>query len=610
MTERILITHDNIAELDLHRNYGWGVIDTETDGLYPYLGNRIIGISLYFSVIDTSYYISVRHPETNNVDPEWYVDSLLYRLPLMANVWIMFNSKFDMHMLSVDGMKDFTRIEDVMLAAQLINENEWLTNGFNEKGAYQLKRLAKKYLGADAVAGEEDLIAKAKERGLNPKSEMWKMPASDVAFYAMKDVEITWSLRNRYLPALEKWGQRDLYERRSEFVLKALLRMERNGIRVNPEIINAHRAKIEPTIKKIQEEFDNYSVGIGINFNGANNKDERHINLNSPMQVKEFFRWHGHEVDSTNVLVLKSLADKGDKFAAQLLEYRRLSKADSTYYEPYLNLMDSNNIIHTDYYAIGTNTGRLSSREPNLQNIPRKGRNEVKKVFVVRKGHTMIGQDYKALELRLAAHFADEQQIMRLFNAGGDPHQLTADSLGVTRDLGKTLNFGLLYGMGWKKAMLMYNLPSEQFARQVVQGWHDQYPAFRKAVNEYQHIASEYRGDGNRFQYLQLFNGRTRKYQELLKYGYDHTRDGFNFMVQGTGAAVNEESILRVVEHFTDNDMFVPMLAVHDSFVYEIPKGQECEIVPVVTEIMEDWPQFKVKLQVETKMTRRGYYYL
>jgi DNA polymerase-1 len=476
--------------------------------------------------------------------------------------------------------------------------------------------LAAKYLGAEAVAGEEDLIANAKARGIDPKSGMWQLPAKDVAFYAMMDVEITWQLLQKYTDGLERWGQYDLYLQRSDFQLKSLMRMEMNGMPVDVETIERHRAELAPKVAAMQESFDNFLKGKGIRLQAPDKKglETRWINLNSPTQLVQLFNIAGYNVSASNKFVLRDLVNAGSQLAEDAVLYRQYAMADQTYYEPYLQHVDANGIIHHSLNTTGTKTGRLSSSNPNFQQIPKGGKKyTVKQVFVPRKGYVMVQFDYKALEFRLAAHIAKDENIRAAFRNGLDPHQDTANRLGLTRDRAKTLNFGLLYGMGGQKLSDQYGIPLKE-AQEQARAWHNLYPSFRKTMAKAEQMAKQWRSPdgelGGKFQYIRLFNGKVKHFNEYLAYPEypPEYRSAFNFMVQGTAAIVAEESIQRVNTLLPDNDIWKPTNAVHDALMGEIRRDKVNEVVPIIIQAMEDWPMFNPALAVEAQISDTSWY--
>lgn len=575
------------------------VVDTETTGLSVYKGARVFGVSVYDPATLTAYYFLTKSSPSNYAK--------LLQLLGTKNL-VMFNAKFDLHMLVWDGMPIPPLVEDVLVAAHLLNENERLSNG-GVKGAFSLKRLAGKYLGQWAQEGEEELTVIAKQLHLDAKKDMAQLPVDIVAKYAMLDVVITWHLREFYIPGLERWNNIELYYQRCAFQLKALFRMERNGILVDQNIIAQHIAEIGPAMAEIARAIDAKLNYAGIKLDAA---EGRQINLNSPKQLMTLFELIGHPLESTDKFELALAAAEDVPFAADILSYRTMSKALGTYYEPYTELA-VDGWIHPTIHTTGTDTGRLSCSDPNLQQIPKTGKKyKVKQVFTVPDGYALMQWDYKQLELRLAVFYAQERKMLQMFNEGIDLHQWTADSLGIKRDTAKTYNFSLLYGAGAKRISRIHSIPARE-AYTGVEGWHKLYPAFRAAGRAYAHQASKWRNpDGSepgRFQFIRLFNGRVRHYQEYAKHGEDAPfKDAWNAKIQGTAAAVAEIAILRVVEALPNNNNFRPIVPIHDALMAYVPLRLVRETNEIVSHIMSDWPQFNPKLEVDTSISTTSWY--
>lgn len=585
------------------------VIDTETTGLRAYHGDRIFGISVYFPSDDTVYYLPFRHDQTRLEGSKWqgfYTVNLPhawlqeFRINPCAEV-ITFNGKFDLHMLAADGIElaSTNKFLDVMIAAHIANENEELSHG-SRVGAYKLKRLAKKYLGDASIEAEDRLDQIARALGLSAKTEMVYMPMAVTASYAEKDVEITWKLHEFYLPVLKRWGQTELYYSHSEFTHKALFRMERNGIYHDIMLAGEHIAGIEPQKKALLAWF--YKTLGDSSFNPNSN----------PQVLAAFDRLYGVKLRSASKDTLLILERKGYELATKLLEWRKINKATSSFYSPYSEFVDSDGFIHPSFNPTGTVTGRLSSSEPNFQQIPREDKSQFKQTFRARPGYVFVQADYAQLELRLATHFAREATMMRLFLEGEDMHQYTADRLTealgrfVDRQDAKTYNFSNLYGMGAKKAKIKYRLDSEKAASQILEGWHGVYPGFRRAMYSAADQASILRdetGKPGKFQYIRLRNGRTRKYHEYRRYGLkDQTYTAWNFIVQGTAAIIVEESILNIVKRFDNNEEVKPNATIHDSVIFEIKTELVPEYVPEIRKILLDWDEYSPPMDVDIKV--------
>lgn len=622
-TKRIFVrNNDEFWELceELSRGDDYVALDVETNGLRPWHGDQIIGYSFYFPNTDTSYYVAVGHemygPKEDydgnwNEHREWVAEWLGKNYPHPDTTYVAFNSKFDFHFMHLEGFEDPQLCEDVMVAAHILNENE----GLDGKGPYQLKRLAGKYLGGWAVAGEIDLVEAAAEYRVDPKKEMWKLPAERVALYAMMDTEITWKLREFYAEALTKWDQWKLYTKRNEALLHAYLRMERNGFLLNRDTTQRHIDAIAPRMCDLKRELQEKAARVGL----AN------FNPNAPAQVRTFARLNGQAIDSTGAEILEGLIHQGHTWAAQVLEYRKLSKANGSYYNPYLRHVDSAGYIHPTFNMARTVTGRMSSSDPNFQQIPRKDKEGdvntlVKEVFVPTPGYVWVEIDYVNLEVFLASHFAKQADLQDLLRNDLDFHQYTADKMTqilgrkVERHQGKTYNFSLLYGMGAKTGAVKFGV-SKPEAAEIVGAWRNVWFNIRRAYGTASKMAELYRHPdgilGGDYQFVRLMNGRTRKFHLHQKYGLKPKfYTAFNFLVQGTAGIVTEESITRVCKHFPDNRILRPVGAVHDSFIFELVDDEFLMgRLAIIKRLMEAWGDtFDPPLRVEVEISRKSWY--
>jgi len=592
------------ANLSYHE---YVALDIETTGLRPYHGDKIAGISLYFPHTDQGFYLPYRHGKENLSFSTWErLKTLLFN---DNTTYILFNAKFDLTFLALEGFGLPACIEEVMVAAKLLNENEHLSNFNSRKGAYQLKRLSRKYLGAWAVAGEEELQRNAEAYGVDPKKGMYRMPSSMVAYYAIMDTYITWRLREFYRPALDKWGQWDLYKDRSQFILDVLLRMEMNGMRIDVDKLYQYKAEYEEVADELRGGlvFEAGKLGLG-DFNPA-----------SSTQLRRFLQLSGYNIEDTRKETLMPLAKQGAELIQQVLDYRTAYKAVSTFYAPYLKYVDESWDIHPSIHPMGTVSGRLSCSNPNLQQVPRTKylsntdyepmQYAIKEVFIPRPGYTWVQVDYKQLELRLAVFYAGEETMRQMFLDGTDMHQYTADQLGITRFEGKTANFSLLYGMGAVTGAVRLETSVDE-ARRIIEGWHELYPAFRQAYANAEASARVARdADGlepGPYKYIRLANNRIRHFHEFAAYKQvPPYYTAWNFIVQGTAAIVTDASIHKICEGFS-NDELRPMMQVHDAFVFEVRDDRVDEIVPQVVDIMTDW-EYDPPMAVDVSMSKESW---
>jgi DNA polymerase-1 len=555
------------------------VFDLETDGLYPYLGNRLTGAAFYFPdlLVDDAYYISFRHPDTpENMNTAW----LRRLIPMLSDkkTIVTWNGKFDILMLAADDFPVLNRdyiLEDVMIALHLLDENRW-ARGLN----YKLKDVAQIFIAADAADEQAELKDELKKRGLD-KGAIGSLPASLVADYAMMDVILTWKMREFLMPALERWHMVETYQEKNRYLQNAIIRMELNGMPIDRE---ETARRIVTSDREAERLLGELQAMAGYP-----------INPNSSQQVAAWL-----ETPNARRKTLEARQEY-DPRAALIIDYKFVAKASNTFYRPYMQWSAGDGKIHPSLNVTGTVTGRLSCSNPNLQQVPRKSkRYNVKEVFVAPPGYKIVQFDYKQLELRLACHFSGEPTMTPMFLNGVDMHQYTADALGVSRHIGKTSNFGLLYGMGHKKASALWNL-SLSDAKYVVDNWRKLYPGFRRFHNKVIEVAKTWRDEdgnptpvGQGWRYIRLMDGRCRHY--LTDEGFF---DSWNSLVQGTGAIICQRGITKVVDEWPDDLLVVPMLTVHDSFIALVHESVIKTVPHKIRQLMKDFHGFNVPLGVD-----------
>lgn len=452
----MLVTRSNfddvLRELEAPGTYS---LDTETTGLAPYKGDRL------FSIIIEKWYFNFNVYEGIS-DDEWlgteHMEGLQRRVFARADhQWNLHNAKFDMHILGVSGMDLLGEIFCTYAAGRLLH---------NDLRAYNLDALSKRWLSADKsdavtdYCDEHGLYTEVRKgKGKRRNYQFWAVPLPIVHDYAVMDVELTGKLAKFERDGIAEldngkpeWHPPLAQVMRNEMALtKVLFEMERVGVRINKEYCEK---ALESERKTYMDAAAKITELVGTPFD------------DSPTYIARAFKQLGIDAPKggsgrllTNKLVLKTIKHP---IAELIQSYRKSSKRATTYYANFLAMADEQHIIHADFHQGGTKTGRLSCRDPNLQNLTRPDKDaaidednadvyEVRRAFVPRDDFVFFCPDYDQIEYRVMLEYAEEMSVIDMVNAGLDVHQATADLLGVSRFEAKTINFMLIYGGGIAK---------------------------------------------------------------------------------------------------------------------------------------------------------------
>lgn len=582
------------------------VLDLETTGVQPFNGSEIVGIAYLIPSKGVKKYIPFRHlqhnPEWMDLNaqirryaknkkkyaerltdlgnqieqvPEWLPVEQNHDLseieafrPFFAdpnNKVVGFNIKFDVHFFGVLGMEINCQLEDVMLGAHLANENEV---------SFKLKDLGEKYLNYDAKVEQKEMLEYAKALGFRkPMENIAKLPLSAVSKYAMKDVQLTHDLRWFYIKRLEQDGILHLYNGPDYNINQfneAIREMEHNGVPICRETTRTQIANAMVKKKDLEERIRSIA---GPDFNPR-----------SVPQLKDVLQTAG----TSREHLLKSR----HPIAPFVNELRQVEKAVSTYYDAIMELADDNSRIHPSLLVHGTVAGRLSCRGPNLQNIPvfeEGSPYRVRECVIAGEGRVLLSLDFSQIELRMLAQYCEDPMMLTAYREGLDLHQQTADQLGITRQEAKTINFGIVYGMGpdalSKKLRIDYNA-----AQKILDEMDRNFPlrmGFLRKVIRY----------GEKHGFIRLWTGRKRRYHNKWEC---HTAP--NNLIQGGAAEVFRYALTRV-HRMTKGTDVKPVLAVHDDIILDLPEDQLFDWLPRIKAAMEDF-DFKVPIVADAKYGR------
>ncbi len=460
------------------------------------------------------------------------------------------------------------RIQDTQILAFLKNPEKV---GFDE--------VLKQYL-------KEELIPHEKIKDFKTKSKAGKLEQLDMELNALR----------RLCEYFEKGGLEEgllalAREVETPFV-KVLMGMEFQGFKIDA-----------PYFKRLEQEFKNELHVlerqildlIGVDFN-----------LNSPKQLSEILyeklelpQNKSHSTDEKNLL---KILDKHPSIAL-ILEYRELNKLFNTYTTPLLRLKDKDDKIHTTFIQTGTATGRLSSHSPNLQNIPVRS----PKGLLIRKGfiasskeYCLLGVDYSQIELRLLAHFSQDKDLMDAFLKGRDIHLETSKALfgedlaKEKRSIAKSINFGLVYGMGSKKLSETLNIPLNE-AKSYIEAYFKRFPSIKDYLNR---MKEEILKTSKAFTLL----GRYRVFDFTGANDYikgNYLREGVNAIFQGSVSDLLKLGMLKVNERFKNNPSVRLLLQVHDELIFEIEEKNALELQQEIQRILND-EVYPLRVPLET----------
>ncbi|WP_187897790.1 DNA polymerase I [Helicobacter pylori] len=381
--------------------------------------------------------------------------------------------------------------------------------------------------------------------------------------------------------------------------VKVLINMEFQGFKIDAPYFKRLEQEFKDELKVLERQILEL---IGVDFN-----------LNSPKQLSEILyeklelpKNKSHSTDEKNLL---KILDKHPSIAL-ILEYRELNKLFNTYTTPLLRLKDKDDKIHTTFIQTGTATGRLSSHSPNLQNIPVRS----PKGLLIRKGfiasskeYCLLGVDYSQIELRLLAHFSQDRDLMEAFLKGRDIHLETSKALfggdlaKEKRSIAKSINFGLVYGMGSKKLSETLNIPLNE-AKSYIEAYFKRFPSIKDYLNG---MKEEILKTSKAFTLL----GRYRVFDFTGANDYvkgNYLREGVNAIFQGSASDLLKLGMLKVSERFKNNPSVRLLLQVHDELIFEIEEKNALELQQEIQRILNDevYP-LRVPLETSAFMAKR-----
>jgi DNA polymerase-1 len=560
-------------------------VDVETDSK-----NDMLAVPIGFSLCPApgkACYIPIRAHDVEVLAAETVKAGLKKLLENPEHQVIGQNIKYDYKVLKRWGVTIARVFFDTMIAAWVLESGSM--------SSYNLDKLAEKYLGHDTIK-YSDLIEKKSELLL---SDIDITQATD---YSAEDADITYKLYVRFVELLKQAGLESIFYTVEMPIIRVLAEMELKGIRILPQ--------------KLKSLSEQYAAGMSELEREVYQLCGREFNLNSPKQLQEVLFEErklkpikktktGYSTDTQVLEILAAGTD--DPVPRKMLEHRSLAKLKNTYLDTLPELINpQTGRIHTRFIQTGTTTGRLSSKDPNLQNIPirdEEGR-KIREAFVPAAGCVFLSADYSQIELAVLAHIADDALLIQAFNQGRDVHTETAAIIfNIGRDqvtseqrrVGKTINFGVIYGMSSFRLARDLKL-SRQDAEDFINYYFEKFSGVKAYIDQTVRSAEK---SG----YVKTIMGRRR---EILNINSKNRmekmaaqRIAVNTTIQGSAADIVKCAMRDIAAELARYRLETALiLQVHDELIFEVPEAELSRVEPLVRNVMENIIRLKVRLKV------------
>ncbi|KRE11353.1 DNA polymerase I [Bosea sp. Root381] len=600
--------YECVRDLDsLMRWIGWAyeaghvAIDTETSAIDPMQAD-LVGISMAVAP-GRACYVPLQHRGGSDLFGGGMVEgqiplaeAIAAIKPLLADPGVLKigqNLKYDLVLLKRYGL-EVAPIEDTMLISYALDA------GNNSHGMDKLSEL---HLGHETITfGQVAGTGKA-------QVSFDKVALDKATDYAAEDADVTLRLWRTLKPRLAAESKMTVYETLERPLVAVLARMEARGIAIDRQILSRLSGDFAQSLARLEDEI----------YELAGEK----FTIGSPKQLGDILfgkmglagakktatgQW------ATGAGVLEDLAEQGHPLPSKILEWRQLAKLKSTYTDSlpaYVNQQTQR--VHTSYALAATTTGRLSSSEPNLQNIPIRteaGR-KIRTAFIPEKGYKLVSADYSQIELRLLAHIAEIPQLRQAFADGVDIHAMTASEMfGVpvegmpseVRRRAKAINFGIIYGISAFGLANQLGIGREE-ASAYIRKYFERFPGIRDYMDQTKTFV---RTNGH----VETIFGRVCHFPAVASKNPSERafveRQAINAPIQGSAADIIRRAMIRMEDALTAARLDVRMLLqVHDELVFEVPDAQVEAALPVITKVMVEAPhpavQLRVPLQVEAR---------
>ena len=564
-------------------------VDTETSSLDP-LETNLVGVSFSYAP-NKACYIPLAHKE-KGLKKEMVLKKIKPLLEDPSIKKVGQNIKFDFIVLKQNGI-EINSIEDTMLISYTIDAG---------KNRHNMDTLSEIHLGHKTISFKEVVGAGKK-----------KLNFSDIEFnkateYAAEDADITLRLYENLSERLDEEKLNKIYENFEKPMVKLLSKLEFNGIKVDANQLKKLSLRFEKKLKKIEKGI--YSLA-GREFNIASPKQLGDIIYNE-LKIAKLKKTKKGSL-ATNANTLEDLAFTGNKFPSLVLEWRQVSKLKNTYTDALQEHISPNTKrVHTSFLLAATNTGRLASSDPNLQNIPIKSEDgrEIRKAFIADKGNLLVSADYNQIEMRILADMADVKALKKAFKNEEDIHSLTASQVfnipinKVNEDLrrkAKAINFGIIYGItqyGLAKQISVSNHEALDF----INSYFKKFPEIKDYMNT---TIKSCRTNG----YVNNIFGRRIHFKGINDKNFSvrsfQERAAINAPIQGSAADIIRLAMIKLDQLVeTDQNFKAKMLLqIHDELIFECSKNDKEYVQKIIKDTMisissSDYHMFSIPLNV------------
>jgi DNA polymerase-1 len=548
-------------------------VDTETSSLNPHEA-ELIGISVSCAP-NEAYYIPLAHKSFKSLKREMVIKKIKPILEDQSIKKVGQNIKYDFIILKNYGI-EIDPVEDTMLLSYTLDAGN---------NRHNMDTLSELHLAHKTIS-YKDLVGSGKNQ-LNFSDTNLK----EATKYAAEDADVTLRLYNLLIEKIKNEKLNKIYEVFEKPMIKLLSKLEINGIKVDDFYLKKLSKKFKERLKKIEKEI--YKVS------------GKEFNIGSPKQLGEII-YHDLKIAklkktkkgslATGAKILEDLALTGHKFPNLVLDWRQVSKLKSTYTDALQeHISKKTKRVHTSFLLAATNTGRLASSDPNLQNIPIKTTDgkEIRKAFVAEKNNVLISADYDQIEMRILADIADVKELKKAFKENQDIHTLTASQVfGVSinkvnddfRRKAKAINFGIIYGIT-QYGLAKQISTSNQEALDFINSYFKKFPEIKDYMNSTiktcrkQGYVTNIFGRKIHLRGINDKNFSVRSFQE---------RAAINAPIQGSAADIIRLAMIKIDEilEADKNNKTKMLLQIHDELIFECPKKDEIKIKKIIKETM------------------------